>query len=204
MARPSVGYLFYLVTRPRLPPRMHWLRHCIVQRTLVVLLLAGMGTLLAGTAGHSHRPTDAYANWVRAQLALPADGAVEAALQAAADEGAVSLHAFLQAFATAYEAQEIAQPLAHLFGAQTGSTAALITYLHGRYARVVGEAVLPRLVATTSLTQSVSETRTLFGVLSAAYRAEGPTHPAVAAVSAPARLVPVPIRLLSAARPLGP
>lgn len=183
---------------------MHRLRHRIVQRTLVVLLLASMGTLLAGTTGQSRRPTDAYADWVRAQLALPADGAVEAALEAAADEGAVSLHLFLQAFAAAYEAQEVAQPFAHLFGAQTGSTAALITYLHGQYARVVGEAVLPRLVATAALAQSVSETRTLLGALSAACRAQRPSHLAVAAATAPARLVPVPIRLLSAAQPLGP
>jgi hypothetical protein len=184
---------------------MRWLRASWTQRTLVSLLVASLGAVLFGATDLPSRHSASYADWVRTQLRAPADAALDDAL-AAADEQAHTFEGFLEAFVTAYEAEHPETSLARAFVARDLPKEALITYLQSRFSRVVGEAVLPRLVMMKATPSSPSPTsdRTAVGLT--------PVHAAAHAIAraelpaqrhAVARIV-IPLRVLWDAQPLGP
>ncbi|NBC17632.1 MAG: hypothetical protein GVY18_10000 [Bacteroidetes bacterium] len=184
---------------------MRWLRASWTQRTLVPLLVASLGAVLFGATDLPSRHSTSYADWVRTQLRAPADAALDDAL-AAADEQARTFEGFLEAFVAAYEAEQPETSLARAFVARDLPPEALITYLQSRFSRVVGEAVLPRLVVMTAATSSPTPTsdRTAIGLapvraaVHALVQAERPASGRAIA------LIVIPLRTLWDAQPLGP
>jgi hypothetical protein len=184
---------------------MRWLRASWTQRTLVPLLVASLSAVLFVTVDQPSQRTASYADWVRTQLRAPADAALDDALAAAAEQ-ARTFEGFLEAFVAAYEAEHPETSLARAFVARDLPKEALITYLQSRFSRVVGEAVLPRLVMVKATTTSQTPTsdRTVVGlapVHAAAHdihRAELPAQRHAVA------LIVIPLRALWDAQPLGP
>lgn len=122
--------------------RSKWLLRC----TALLLLGAMLPMALAPTSrAASGSLSSSYAEWVRAQLRMPADAAVEEALHEAAETDARTFRTFAEAFLKAYEARHPLESAAHVFVDRDLSNDALIAYLQRRYTEISGEAVLLRL-----------------------------------------------------------
>jgi hypothetical protein len=183
--------------------RATWGSRLIAGGLLACLLASVLG---AGLRGGAHPPACAsYAAWLRAQLRVPADAVLDHAIGEAAASKARTLTAFLTAFVEAYEAKHPPAALAAAFLPHDLSNEALITYLESRFDGV-GGAALP--VRTTSLSAPVPAgkvpDRFPLGTIAAATR--DLVAPVVGFVDlGGARPLPVRLlRVLSAARPLGP
>lgn len=183
---------------------MGWLRSTWGARGVGTLVLAGLlGASLTSTIPPS-RYASSYAEWVRTQFRGPIDEAVEQALADASSDRPRSLDAFLTAFVRAYEAREPGATVARSLFALDLSDEALITYLESRYHGVVSDAVLPRavLVATSLVSSHLSNRLTALGAPDA--RRDLPVWRVFAAWRIAWRGVVVPLRVVSAAQPLGP
>lgn len=183
---------------------MRWLRASWTQRTLVTLLVASLSTVLFAAADTPSRRSASYADWVRTQLRTPADAALDEALTTA-DEQARTFEGFLNAFVDAYEAQRPETSLARAFLAHDLPPEALITYLQSRFARVVGDAVLPRLVMTaTSASTAHSADRNAAALPPLLKDVHAASPAGLLPQWASHTLVVIPLRLLWDAQPLGP
>ena len=171
-----------------------WLTACLL-----------VSVFATGTRG-AMRPVGApYAEWLRAQLRLPADAAVEAALDEAMSANGRTLEAFLAAFVAAYETQRPQASLAASFVTHDLSNDALIAYLESRFNGVGAEGVPVRaafnpMLAPAGKSPDRADAGAFLVVLQATslsatvfVRRAGVVRPFV-------RL----LRILSAARPLGP
>lgn len=145
-----------------------------------------------------------YEGWIRAQLRIPVDGAVEEAMSSAIESGADSFDEFLAAFLEAYAEAAPGQAISQVFTERNLSDDALISFLQRRYSQVGDEGVLHR-VALTSLVQQVAVDGK-FGLAAitshsgmSALAAAGPVIASLAE-----RTVVISLRTLSSARPLGP
>lgn len=111
----------------------------------LVALLAAFTTLTVAVApnfspGASYTP---YGSWVRTQLNVPSDEAVERILGDLAGERFGSLESFLLAFVEAYE-EANGSNAADLFGVEAVSAPSLVAYLQSRYSSFAGEALPAR------------------------------------------------------------
>ncbi len=115
---------------------------------LVAVMLTSLLPLVVTPATQEalHRVTTSYSDWLRAQLRVPPDAVIEAALAEAEATGARTPHAFVEAFVEAYTAHRPAETLAEAFSALALSHEALVAFLQGRIARLAGTAVLPRVL----------------------------------------------------------
>ncbi len=158
-----------------------------------------------------HRPAanSSQADWLRSQVHMALDGAVEAdfehALSAAQDAQPHSLHGFLRTFAEAYRTESPDRPLADLFGAPDLSGERLIRYLQQRFAHVSGMAALPRLLLLTYAAAHPSPDRT--AAASAFVGGAWQQHAlatAWTAIRGDVWTVVIPLRTLFPAQPMGP
>ncbi len=182
---------------------MGWLRKKGMRSLLVAVLVASLLPLVAApTAWARGHVSVSYATWLRAQLRLPADAAFDAAVEEALDVHPRSLDDFLQAFVAAYEAQ--GADLADVFSSHGLSGEALVAYLQGRYLRLIGQALVPRvlLTASSARTGGTSGGAFLASQLASRFLAL-PSDGAARSVLQEADPV-FSFRLVSSARPLGP
>lgn len=159
--------------------------------------------------------TGAYGEWLRAELGTPADAAladeIESALEAAHAEHPATLDAFIAAFVDAFAAAHDVDALAGLLDVDADAalaadadltTAAVVRSLQSRYARLGGEGIVPDLLSNK--TRAPLATHGARGIAAApvsALRLQAAPAPPTAPADVAA---PVPFRLQSAARPLGP
>lgn len=169
---------------------------------LLASMLASVCTAVTWGGGSSY---SSYANWLRAQLRVPADAALEEALETAAASQARTLDAFLDAFVAAYQAERPAGTLAAAFLGRDLSDDALIAYLESRFQGVGGEGMVPRTTWLSALT-SVAKASDRFALDVTAAAAQGAVAAHQAWVAGPKQIVPLAglLRILSAASPLGP
>ena len=191
----------------RLRTYSHWLAALML---LSVLPLVG-GPVQAALWRSAEVP---YADWLRAQLRVPADAAFEAAVERATTAAPTSFEAFLWAFVEAYgplDGSEV-EPvvagrtaLAAAFSSAPLNKEALVAFLQGQVERSVQQALLPRPVLAAA-TSSVSLTSDRHGGAAFVLPFRATTATLLGAVSAvaPAAFFVVPLRVLSAAQPLGP
>lgn len=116
---------------------MRRLRTTWLRRWAVTLLVMSLFPLVAGPAGAAlPDATQGYAVWLRAQanpdVVDEAETTLSDALDAARSEAPHSLHAFTEAFATAYTAATPAVSLAELFALPAVADASLYRVLHER------------------------------------------------------------------------
>lgn len=185
---------------------MNRLRSTWAKRWMAALLVASLLPVTFATAMQAARPTDSFGDWVRGQLRVPADAAVERALDAAEAQRAGSLEAFLHVFVEAYEAEAPGQPLADIFDAPARSNESLITYLASRFRGLVADALPPRTALQAAQTaQALTPERSgpAGSALLDVRRVILPSW-ARAMPLAPAPRFVVAVWQLSAAQPLGP
>ena len=178
-------------------------------RVLAATLLLSLLPLSAATVLHGPRASNSFADWVRAQLradAISAEGGVIAqALGAAAAERPRSLDAFLHAFVAAYTAERPEADPAALFALGDLAPDALIAHLASRYRGLAPDAVPPRASFVAALQAALSPASGPAGALAARPARAALRRPAGAVqLTAAAPAVVTPVRLLSAARPMGP
>lgn len=170
-----------------------------------MLVITSLVALLFASAATSPRRASSYADWVRQQLLNPTSELAETALSEATAKDPLSLQAFLEAFLEAVEAEQPHASPANLFVEYELSNDALITYLQGRFSRVVGEAVLTRI--TIGVASPSHNSLSLKHQSSPGTWAK-PAFQALATKSEtlnPAfRLVKIPLRWVLTAQPLGP
>ena len=172
---------------------------------MAAFLAASLLPVTFATAVQAAQHTNAFADWVRGQLRVPADATVEAALAEAEAARATSLEAFLHAFVEAYEASPLAQPLADVFGAPARSNQALITYLASRYQGLVADAVPPRTSwVAAGPAQAISPERAASSHGLVADRAAAMLPRAGCVVQAEAPALVLAVRGLVGAQPRGP
>lgn len=146
----------------------------------------------------------AHAAWLRAQVAQEeTDAAFEQAVEAAVAERARTLRGFLWAFVAAHPAPDA---LGAVFAREGLSGEALVRDLQGRLLGLSGVPPQGRPAWTSAVLHAPSASgRTLgAGGVAVAARAAWAAGPAVAASLVQAVRAVCPVRLLSAARPLGP
>lgn len=176
-------------------------------RLLVALVATSLlTTLFVPLVGAAHQPDgQPYAAWLQHELDGWYDEDVfEQALKAATAAQPRSFEAFLDSFAQALLDQSEAAPQGDASAALDVSRAALLRHLYGRYMRLASKAVPPRTMLADAMSyQGKAPQRP-------EYRAA--THPvyraaALAAAVAVREEIPsfiLPVRLRTAARPLGP
>ena len=189
----------FLLTNPSTMNRLRtrWSLRVLAATMLLSLLPASAAAVL-----HAPRPASSYADWVRAQLREVPDGAVAEALEAAEAQRLRSLDAFLNAFVAAYAAERPGVPAAQLFALDLAPEA-LVDHLKSRYRGFSAEALPPRPV----LVRAVQAVLAPDGSSGAAFlpRTDLVQQRVVvlARQAAQAALVR-PLRVVSAAQPLGP
>ena len=185
---------------------MRWARGPYLSRFLAGILIASMLPALFVLPGIAAPGTTygSYSRWIRAQLRVPADASIEAALARASEERPASLEAFIEAFLEAFEKANPGRSAAFAFTDVDLSDDGLITYLQRRYTRIGDEGVLPRVYLTTALGAPVAPV-SYDGEAAGDGRAATQLHTYEREVilSAEAGVV-IPLRTLSAAHPLGP
>lgn len=186
---------------------MLWLQKGWIGRVLATVLIASMLPTLvvprARTTGGPHFGT--YERWIRAQLRISGDGAVEEAIAAAVAEGADSVREFVAVFLKSYEDAAPGRAIAQVFTERELSTDALISYLQSRYTRVVDDGVFPRSFLATAVNQTVAngQSGASSGII-AAERASSLTRDTAARIAHAGAVIIIPLRVLSSARSLGP
>lgn len=186
---------------------MRWMRSTWGARLMAAGLVACLlsSVVATGAMGQRRAVGLSYADWVRAQLRVPADDALEAALSEAVSSHPRTLDAFLATFIEAYESRQPQAPLSVAFLSRDLSNDALISYLETRYHGVVGEGMLPRTFFTSALvpfTKAPDRPAMMADVL-ARHVLDAPLTGE--ALRPEARYRPAgPVRLLSSAQPLGP
>lgn len=191
----------------RLRPYSHWLAALML---LSVLPLVG-GPLQAALWRSADVP---YGDWLRTQLRVPADAAFEEAVERATAAAPASFEAFLWAFVEAYGSLDdagdepiVSDPtaLAAAFSSAPLNKEALVAYLQGQVERSVQQALLPRpVLAAAASSVSLTSDRQAGAILTTPFRAAAAALYGTAVLHAPATFVVLPLRLLSAAEPLGP
>ena len=175
----------------------------LIAALLALSLSPGFAVPVAQAAQHVAERT--YADWLRAQLSGSPPPAFEAALEAAVAVQPVSFEAFLDAFVEAYQAQPTDVSLDAVFSVREMSGEALVYFLHGRFQQVMGVALPPRAMLTVAGPQTAGS---LSGPnLVASFLVGAATlHPASTPLSGDEGRTGavLPLRLLSAAQPLGP
>lgn len=183
---------------------MRWLRSTFFARLIAFLLVVSLLPTLVGQASQASAISvqGSYEVWIRAQLRVPADANLEAALNRAAESRAANIGEFVAAFLAAYESESPDVPVAHAFTERDLTDDGLIEYLQRRYTEIAPDAVLPRLrPATPPVATSLTSPSPSAGL--------DTTRPAVRAVLGTATLCSVtehvvPFRILSSARSQGP
>lgn len=185
---------------------MTWVRKGWAGRLCAsVLLLSMLLTLMvpsSGAAADGRYGT--YERWIREQLRVPVDAAVEQAIAEAVEVDADSFDRFIVAFLDAFAEAAPDRPLSYAFTERELSGEALISYLQRRYSQVAETGVLPRVFFTTPVqTQALGGK---FGVppSRAAEVAIGDLAAGNLATSLSEGAFVLSIRILSSARPLGP
>lgn len=186
---------------------MRLLRNTWLQRLLAGFMLVSMLPVLAGpmvdTAGRT--APHGYAEWMRTQMAGQVDAKVEQALQAALAQPARSFEEFAGAVVSAYEAAAPQASLGTAFAAAGLSNAELVQYLNGRYSNRIDGATVPQgqwRAATLTIASVPGRCAALLDTRPADTRA---TFASLrAAVRHIAATVYLPVRIVFAARPLGP
>ena len=183
--------------RVRRPSYLRLLAGLVILSMLPALFVPSGGGASAAAAG-------TYSRWIRAQLRVPADEAINAALEKASNSPSSTFESFVEAFLDAYEESRPEQSAAFAFTEDDLSDDALIAYLQRRYTEIGEEGVLPRTYLTTAAglsggTFSTDAAATLI-------RSTGPALKQTAGLSGflSRDLLAVPLRTLTSARPLGP
>lgn len=184
---------------------MHRLRTKGGRGVLVAMMLTSLVPLVVTPTAQEalHRSTTSYSDWLRAQLRVAPDAAIEAAFSEAEDARARTPHAFVEAFVEAYAAQHPAEALAGAFSALNLSHEALIAFLQGRIARLAGQALLPRVLLLSAHVPANANTQRLEPGLLTVSRVTI-TLQAVAQRAVDVWPLVAGVRILSAAQPLGP
>lgn len=130
---------------------MMWVRNRWTSRVLAaVLILSILPTLMVSSSrGSGGAQFGSYEEWLRAQLRIPADQAVERAIVDAVEAGADSFDAFIAIFLEAYAKAAPGESISQVFTDRDLSNDALISYLQRRYSQVVEAGILPRVYLTS-------------------------------------------------------
>lgn len=186
---------------------MRWMRSTWGSRLLVISLIASLLPAVCAPAVQVVQYTvyTSYADWLRAQLQLPADDAFEEALETAIGARATTLRGFLKAFVAAYEAGRPGEAAASAFAVPALSNEALVMFLEHHYLQVIGGGIQPRVHLLKAAAKSaMAPDHLLKGLVGTA----GTRMPAPGAVRVLRQGLQSPfviaLRVLSAARPLGP
>lgn len=185
-------------------PIMMWVRQRWTGRMLAAVLIAStLATFLLPTNRGVKTQFGTYERWIRAQLRIPVDEAVEQAIaEAAAQVG--SFEEFVSAFLKSYEEIAPGQSTARAFIDRDLSNDALLTYLHLRFTQVVGDFVLLRVYVSKAASTFLSGGKTGWErAISTAELLESAAEFVFAQPSTD-RLIIVSMRILSSARSLGP
>lgn len=185
---------------------MRVLRTTILTRILTTLLIGSVVAVMLVPSAWAQRNDVAasYEVWLRQQLRVTPDAHMEAALAEALEERPASLEDFLYAFVAAYEA-EADVSLSEAFALHAPSDEALISYLHGRYLGIVGDAVMPRIVPMGVVAQSNTSNdrsgtaRAMMTKRWLAWEQQEAAHLDLQAIP-----VIIPLRVLFSASPMGP
>lgn len=178
--------------------RTRWSLRVLAATMLLSLLPASAVAVL-----HAPRPASGYADWVRAQLREAPDGAVAEALDAAEAQRLRSLDAFLNAFVEAYEAQRPGAA-AQLFALDLAPEA-LVDHLKSRYRGFSAEAVPPRPVLVRAVQAVLAPDGSGGAGTAFLPGADLVQQHAIVLVRQVAQAALVrPLRVVSAAQPLGP
>ncbi|MEM1126842.1 MAG: hypothetical protein AAGI71_09340 [Bacteroidota bacterium] len=187
---------------------MNRLRSSFARYVLVAWMAVSLVPLAVGPAAAAfwHRAGVSYASWLRAQLQAPATPSFEQAVDRALEARPNTLNDFLVTFVDHYEAAQADTPLADLFAAPSSLPApALVSYLEGRLERLAPPALTPRWSLSQGglLSPPSSERSPLVRILSTE---ADPLLPRLLhqASTAPALFHVLPVRVRSAAAPLGP
>ena len=185
---------------------MCWARKPYLLRIAAGILMASMlpALFVLPSSAAPGATYGTYSRWVRAQLRVPADASIEAALSRASEERPASLEAFIKAFLNAYEEANPVKSAAFAFTGDDLSDDALVTYLQRRYTRVGDEGVLPRVYLSAAAGATAALASGDSGAI-AGGKATPLSHEygRDAILSEEAEFV-IPLRTLSAANPLGP
>lgn len=187
---------------------MRWLRATWGSRLVAGGLLCCLTASVFATGVHGGgRPVCvSYAEWLRAQLRVPADAALEEVFDAAVSTKPRTLEAFLDAFVAAYEARHPQAALATAFLPTDGvSNEALVAYLETLFNGVGAEGVPVRatFLSMPVPTGKVPDRHDAAAVVMA--RPDSPMQ-VLAPVERLAVVRPLVrlIHVLSSAQPLGP
>lgn len=188
--------------------RMIWLRKRWTSRLLAAVFALSMVPTLIVPAGRAAGGAQfgSYEQWIRTQLRIPADAAVEKAISVALESNAKSFDSFIVAFLEAYAEAAPQRPVSQVFTQRNLSDDALISFLQRRYSQVADEGVLPRVYLTSVMQglahSGVDKSGLSEGSISRQYAA--PLHLLSALPSTVEKVVVIPFRTISSARPLGP
>lgn len=126
---------------------MAWVRNRWAGRVCAtVLLLSMLPTLAVPTnrmAGDAQ--FGSYERWIRNQIRVPVDAAVEKAIAEAVASDAESFDSFIATFLDAFGEVAPDRPLSQVFTDRELSDDALISFLQRRYSQIADEGVVPRV-----------------------------------------------------------
>ena len=184
---------------------MIWVRKKWTSRVLAaVLILSILPTLMVpSNRASGSAQFGSYEGWLRAQLRIPADEAVERAIVDAVEAGADSFDAFIAIFLEAYATAAPGESISQVFTDRDLSNDALISYLQRRYSQVVDAGILPRVYLTSFVQNPVigesGPSDAAVGAGAAALSGFGAALPALIEST-----IFISLRTLSSARALGP
>lgn len=130
---------------------MKWARKRWPRRVLAAVLAFSMlpTLVMPGTGVAAEAQYGTYERWIRAQIRVPLDAAVEKAIRDAVDGGADSFDAFITAFLEAYSSEAPGQPISRVFTDRELTNDALRSFLQRRYSQIADAGVVPRVHFTT-------------------------------------------------------
>lgn len=183
---------------------MRLARSTFFTRVVAGLLVLSMLPALVAEAGQAPGASlqGTYAEWIRAQLRVPADTGLKKALDTAAQEKASTFEGFLQAFLDAYEAERPDVPMARAFTDRDLTDDALISYLQRRFTEITGEAILPRLCSAVAATPHSLKASGSSAVVAAP--AAAPPANQASSQAASGETVVITVHSLTSARSQGP
>ena len=183
---------------------MRCLRATWGKRLIVALLALSLVPLVVVPVKRAAQGTSAevYADWLRGQLGDAADAVFEEALALTQAQHPRSFDAFLKAFLDAYERLSPTKPLVYAAAGLSGDALAL--YLRGRFQRLGGDLLAMRVVLQAAAVTSGKLPGRVLGLTAGPAPSKLASWVQQVEVPAGRTFVVMPLRLLSAAFPLGP
>lgn len=173
---------------------------------LAVVLIASMlpTFILPVGVGASSSEFGTYERWIRAQLRVAGDSAVEEAIAAATDSRPNSFADFIRAFIRVYVEAAPDRSISRVFLDRDLNQEALLSYLHFRYTQVADDGILTRLYQAKASSTLLLDAKTGWkhGWMAAEVLRRAPTIKA--SHLSTDRLFIISMRVLSSARSLGP